>query len=683
VKTLGELIEDQDVHVLDGAMGTLLYDRGVFVNVCYDELAISKPDLVERIHREYVVAGAEILETNTFGANPVKLSGFGLEARTEEINRAAAQVARRAASGRARVVGAIGPLGVRIEPWGPTSEKEAEGYFRRQATGLVEGGVEGFLLETFSDLNELHQALLAVRSVSDLPLFAQVTIEEGGATSYGTTAEAAAGALDSWGADVIGLNCSVGPAEILEAVERMAAVTKRPLVAQPNAGLPRLVGDRKMYLASPTHMARYAVRMVEAGVRFVGGCCGTTPQHIREIRAAVDGLRARTSSLTGRKKGARAGRGARASADQARPRRAPVRLSERSRLGAKLAAGEFVTSVEILPPRGWDAAAVVKEAAAAEKIGVDLVAVLDPVPGARRMGGVTAALLLGRGGKAGSGRARTGAGGARTGAGPDVLLHYTCRDRNMPRMVSELLGVAAGGVRNVLALSGDPSPIGPYPDHTTVLDLDSIGLINLIHRLNLGTDPGGQAVEPPTRFVIGVALNHGAADRDRQLARFRWKVEAGADFAVTRPVFDAKALFSFLEEAATRPVPVLAGVWPLTSLRDAEYLSQEVPGVRVPDTVLGRMEGAEKKGPGAAREEGLQIVREQLDLLVPRVQGIHVYGAGVDIGLKRTVVREVLARADALRRARGRPRRGGRSGAPRGRSTPGRGAGPREKKRAR
>ncbi len=284
---LRALIQDGVVHVLDGAMGTLLYERGVFVNVCYDELNLTQPDLVGEIHQEYVEAGAEILKTNTFGANPVKLSGFALEEKTEEINSAAALLAQMVAGDGVMVVGAMGPLGLRIEPWGPTSAEEAEDYFRRQAQGLVDGDVDGFLLETFSHLNEMHQALRAVRSISNLPVLAQVTFEEGGNTSNGTDAETVARTLDEWGADVIGVNCSVGPSETLDVVERMASVTEVPLVAQPNAGLPRMVGDRKMYLASPSYMARYAVRMVEAGIRFVGGCCGMTPDHIRAIRVAV------------------------------------------------------------------------------------------------------------------------------------------------------------------------------------------------------------------------------------------------------------------------------------------------------------------------------------------------------------------------------------------------------------
>jgi len=620
---LRELIRDGAVHLLDGAIGTLLYERGVFVNICYDELNLTRPELVEEIHREYVDAGAEILETNTFGANPVKLSGFGLEGRTEEINRMAAVLAHRAAAGRACVVGAIGPLGIRIEPWGPTSGAEAEAYFRRQVSGLLEGGVDGFVLETFSDLNELHQALKAVRSLSDLPVFAQVTIEEGGSTSYGTDVETVARSLDEWGADVIGVNCSVGPAEILDAVERMARVTERPLSAQPNAGLPRLVGDRKIYLASPSYMARYARRMVEAGARFVGGCCGTTPEHIREI-ARVTAEVDETEGGDGGRLGL--GTDVRLPVSSTPAGREPVALGDRSELGEKLASGRFVTSMELLPPHGWDPGPLVDEARRAREAGVDVVTLVDASQGLRRMGVIPAAIVLS---------------GALDG---EVVIHYTCRDRNMLRMISDFLGVAAAGLRNVLVVSGDPAPTGPYPDRSTILDIDSIGLTNVLHHLNRGIEPGGQVVDPPTRFVVGVALNQGAIDLERELGRYRWKVEAGADFVVTQPVFDVDALLRFLDQAGGKQLPLIAGISPLATLRDAEYLAQEVPGVQVPQEVLARMAAAEERGPGEAAIEGGRILDELLETLLPHVQGIHVSAGRSGQEVARDVIREVIRR---------------------------------------
>jgi methionine synthase I (cobalamin-dependent)/5,10-methylenetetrahydrofolate reductase len=597
--TLTDLLTDGKVHLLDGAMGTMLYSRGVFVNVCYDELNLSQPGLVQEVHESYVRAGAEILETNTFGANPVKLSAYGLESRTEEINRAAAALAHRAARGRARVVGALGPLGIRIEPWGPTARDEAVAHFTRQASGLAEGGVDGFILETFSDLEELHAALEAARAAAPgLPVIAQMTVGEDGNTSYGTSVETIATRLTEWGAEVVGLNCSVGPAPMLEALERMADVTGAVLSAQPNAGLPRAVGDRRIYLASPDYMAQYARRLITAGARLIGGCCGTTPEHIRRIKESIADAQPRRAAVG-------------VAAVSAEPDGAtPVPLAERSRWGAKLAAGEFVRSVEIVPPRGWSTETMLRQCVALRDAGVDAVNLVDGARAQSRMGVVPAALIVER------------------EVGIETVFHYTCRDRNMLGMLSDLLGAAAGGLRNVLLVTGDPPTAGPYRDATAVFDIDSIGLTNVVRRLNQGRDPGGASVGEPTRFVIGVAANQGAVDLELELERFHWKVEAGAEFAVTQPVFDPEELTRFLERIAAWRIPVVAGIWPLTSLRNAEFLANEVPGARVPDAVLERMRRAESKGEQAARSEGVRIAQEVLDAIRGSVQGVQISTAG-------------------------------------------------------
>ncbi len=589
-----DLVADGRVHVFDGAMGTMLYAKGVFVNVCYDELNLTKPKLVEEIHQEYVRAGAEILETNTFGANPVKLAGWGLADRTEEINRAAAAIARRAAGERLAVLGAMGPLGIRIEPFGPTSREEARAFFARQARGLAEGGVDGFVLETFSDLEELKAALEGARQVADLPVVAQMTVTEEGATAFGTAVEVLARALDAWGADVVGLNCSTGPAMMLEAIERMAAATDRPLSAQPNAGLPRVVGDRRIYLSSPEYMANYARRLIEAGVRFIGGCCGTTPEHIRHIRTVVVQRQPR-----------RAGVAASVPAPVAPAGAQPVPLAERSALGARLAAGEFVTTIELLPPKGWQPAPLLERARAIKAAGVQAVSILDGPRGQSRMASIPAAIVVQR------------------EVGLEPLIHYTCRDRTMLGMLSDLLGAAAAGLRNVLIVTGDP-PRAPAEETAAVPDIDSIGLTNVVHRLNQGLDPGGSSIGEPTRFVIGVAVNQAALDPERELARLYWKVDAGADFAVTQPVFDADQLASFLERAAGFRIPIIAGLWPLLSLRNAEFLANEVPGIHVPERVLDRMRRAEAQGPDAALAEGIAIAREVKDALQGLVQGVQI-----------------------------------------------------------
>jgi methionine synthase I (cobalamin-dependent)/5,10-methylenetetrahydrofolate reductase len=590
--TLRDLIDDSRVHVLDGAMGTMLYNRGIFVNVCYDELNVSQPALVREVHEAYVQAGAEVLETNTFGANPVKLSSYGLDDQTETINRTAVGIARLAAGNRALVVGAIGPLGIRLEPWGPTAREEAIGFFSRQARGLLEGGVDGFILETFSDINELEAALCAIKPLTDVPVIAQMTVGQDGNTSYGTTVETIAARLTELGADVVGLNCSVGPAAMLDAIERMVERTDRPVSAQPNAGLPRAVDDRRIYLASPEYMGSYARRMIQAGVRFVGGCCGTTPDHIRQIHAYVSSLQPRLVTAN-----VAVAAGTPGAVD-------PAPLRERSGLGQKLDRGQWIRTVEVVPPKGWNPAQLIEQCRDLQAAGVDAVNVLDSARAQSRMGVIPAALIIQR------------------EVGLETVFHYTCRDRNMLGMLSDLLGAAAGGLRNVLIVTGDPPAMGPYPDSTAVFDIDSIGLTNLLHRLNQGLDPGSNSIGEPTRYVVGVALNQGA-EAERELERFAWKVEAGADFAVTQPVFDPERLERFLQRARS-PIPVIAGIWPLTSLRNAEFLANEVPGVEVPPPIIDRMRKAQEHGSAAAREEGVAIAAEMIGKVRRLVQGVQV-----------------------------------------------------------
>lgn len=618
-----ELLSDGRVHVFDGAMGTLLYSRGVFVNVCYDELNLSRPELVEGIHAEYVDAGAEILETNTFGANPLKLSSYSLDERTEEINRVAASLAVRAAGGRAVVAGAIGPLGIRIEPWGPTSLDEATAHFRRQVDGLLEGGVQGFVLETFADLSEVECAIRAVRDACDLPIVAQMTVGADGRTAYGSGTSQLARGLARAGADVVGLNCSVGPAVMLDAIEEMADVVEVPLSAQPNAGLPRTVGDRKMYLASPEYMAQYARRMIDAGVRFVGGCCGTTPDHTRKMRDAVAALQPRHASVhVPRVEAERPGTNQ------------PVPLEVRSAWGRRLARGETVASVEIVPPHSWDPNEVTEPARQLKVAGVDAVSVVESPRSRSRMGALPAALIIER------------------EVGIETVVHYTCRDKNMLGMISDLLGAAAAGIRNVLVVSGDPPVMGPYPDATAVFDIDSIGLTNVVQGLNRGIDPGGNSIGPPTQFVQGVAVNQGAVDRAREISRFGYKCAAGADFVVTQPVFSADTLERFMEEAvgATPSVdrlPLIAGVWPMLSLRNAEFLANEMPGVSVPAAVVERMRRAQASGPEAAIEEGVAIALETLEAIRPLVQGVHLTAPHRRVEIALRVLRESGIRATA------------------------------------
>ena len=591
--TLRDLLDDGRVHVVDGAMGTMLYARGVFLNVCYDELNLRQPDLIRDIHREYVRAGAELIETNTFGANPLKLAGCGLGDETELINCTAATLARDAVGTRALVLGAIGPLGVRVEPFGELGLDEAHDAFARQVKGLLDGGVDGFILETFSDVSEIGAAIRAVRSLSDLPVIAQMTIGTDGQTHYGTDPAMFGPELVALGADAVGVNCSVGPHGVLEAVEQLAGVVNLPISAQPNAGLPREVADRKIYMASPEYMAGYARRMVEAGARLVGGCCGTTPEHIKAIASFVQSVSPRHRYTA-------------VSPVVHEQVRTAVPLAERSGLGARLAAKQFVTTVEIVPPRGVDPSPMLAQVRELKAAGVNAVNVPDGPRAQSRMGALLSGLLIQR------------------EVGLEAVVHYACRDRNLLGMLSDLLGAAASGLNNLLIITGDPPKMGPYPDATAVFDIDSIGLTNLVNRLNHGLDPGGNDLDSATRFVIGVGVNPAAPDTEREMSRFGWKVDAGAEFAVTQPVFDLEQLDRFLARVEPMGIPIVAGIWPLVSLRNAEFLANEVPGVTVPEAVLNRMRRASEHGKEAALAEGVTIAREMLAAVRQRVAGVQV-----------------------------------------------------------
>jgi len=619
VALLERLLDPERIVVFDGAMGTMLYARGVFINVCYDELNVRAPDMVRDVHDEYVKAGAEVLETNSFGANRTKLSPYGLETQVRDLNLAAARLARSSAGDTRLVAGAVGPLGVRMEPYGPTARAEARALFIEQMTALRDGGVDCFILETFSDVEEMEQAVRAAREVdSAMPVIAQMTIGVDGLTPFGVSPEAVARALDGFGADVIGLNCSVGPQTILEAIEKMAPVTRRKLSAQPNAGMPREVSGRSMYMASPEYMATYAHHLVQAGAKVVGGCCGTTPAHIRAIVEGIRPLAPRHSGIVqhatvadsaGRGRLSRVVEGDGTSPSSSRPVATgvePVPFVERSQWAAKLARGEFVTSVEIVPPRGVDASAMLRDVGALKRAGVDAVNVPDGPRAQSRMSAVLVSILI------------------QQQLGIEAVTHYCCRDRNLLGMLSDLLGASAMGLHNVLVITGDPPKMGPYPDATAVFDIDSIGLTNLVSRLNRGLDPGGNAIGMPTRFVIGVGVNPAAVDPAQERRRFEWKVEAGAEFAITQPVFDVAQLERFLGTLGDSRIPVVAGIWPLTSARNAEFLANEVPGVTVPAGIIQRMRNASAKSKEHAIAEGIAIAREMLEQVRGSVQGVQV-----------------------------------------------------------
>jgi methionine synthase I (cobalamin-dependent)/5,10-methylenetetrahydrofolate reductase len=615
------------VILFDGAMGTMLYAKGVFINQCYDELNLKNPELVASIHAAYAEAGAEVLETNTFGANRVKLARFGLEAQVGDICRAAARIARQVAGDERLVAGAVGPLGVRLEPYGPTGVEEARAWFAEQFQALREGGADCFLLETFADLDEIAQGIAAARDVDpQVPVIAQMTIGLDGRTPFGAEPAAVARRLDALGADIIGLNCSVGPQGMLEAIEEMARATSRKLSAQPNAGMPRSIEGRSMYMASPEYMATYARHLIQGGARVIGGCCGTTPEHVRAIAEGIRPLRPRRTPAAGQPATAEARRVEVRIQPALREGAAvqPVPFAERSRLAAKLARREFVTSVEIVPPRGTDPTRMLADVAALKGAGVDAVNVPDGPRAQSRMGALMTSILI------------------EQQVGIETVTHYCCRDRNLLGMLSDLLGAAALGLRNLLIITGDPPKMGPYPDATAVFDIDSIGLTNLVRNLNCGLDPGGNSIGAPTRYAIGVGCNPAALDPELELRRFRYKVEAGAEFAITQPVFDPDQLERFLRAVEDVRIPIIAGIWPLVSLRNAEFLANEVPGVVVPDAIIERMRLANQRSREHAVAEGIAIAREMLARVRPSVQGVQVSAPFGKVALALEVFADML-----------------------------------------
>lgn len=578
--------------LFDGGIGTEFYRKGIYINRCYDELNLADEGMVREVHEEYVRAGADVIETNTFGANRLKLSKHGLEEEIRRINLEGARIAKEASAGRAYVAGSIGPLGIRIEPWGKTAREEAREVFKEQAMALLEGGVDLFILETFLELSPLEQAVLAVREICDLPIIAQVTIREDGSTPFGTPVEMYTQEMISWDVEVIGLNCSVGPEAMLEAVEAMAAMTKKPLSAMPNAGKPKEIEGRNIYLSTPDYFAEYARRFAIAGVKVIGGCCGTTPKDIQAAKSVIKAL-----------KPVEHGRQWKRTAPEVSPIEL-VPVEEKSRLAGKVSRNEFVRVVEIVPPRGCDASKVLVAARKLADAGIDAVNIPDGPRASSRMSPLALATIIER------------------EVGIECVMHYCCRDRNLLGMQSGLLGAYSLGIRNLLVITGDPPKLGDYPDATAVFDVDSIGLVNVVNRLNRGRDIGDNSFGRPTGFFTGVGVNPQAPDLDYEIHRFWYKVDAGAEFAITQPVFDPEILLAFLDRIAHCRIPIIVGIWPLASLRNAEFLRSEVPGVHIPETVMKRMREAEERG--QAEEEGTKIARECLAGVMQSIQGVQV-----------------------------------------------------------
>jgi homocysteine S-methyltransferase len=583
----------------DGAMGTVLYARGIFINKCYDELNLSDPGLILGIHEEYLQAGAEIIESNTFGANRFRLARHGLAGKVAEINAAGVRLARQAVehlrdkqAGEAWVAGAVGPLGVRLEPLGKTGLEEARAAFAEQIHTLADSGVDLLIIETMPALNEAHEALAAAHETApQLPILVMVTVDDEGNCLDGASPAQAAALLAEWGAGAIGVNCSTGPTMVLSAIESMRAATTLPLAAMPNAGMPRAVEGRNIYLCSPEYMASFARKAIHAGVQIVGGCCGTTPNHIRAMRSAMRAIDAQTRvEVTG-------------AAPLMSTETPPAPLGKRSRIGRLIEQGSFVALVEIVPPKGINCSAEIEGARMLAELGVHAINVPDSPRASARMSAQSLCIQM------------------QQQTGVETILHYTCRDRNILSIQSDLLGASSIGLRNILCLTGDPPKLGNYPDATAVFDVDSIGLVNIVRRLNHGLDVGSNSIGASTNFTIGVAANPGVPDIDQELRRFAYKVEAGAEYAITQPVFDLRLLESFLKRIEHFRIPVIAGIWPLTSLRNAEFMKNDLR-VSMPEEIMWRM--AQADSPDAARREGILIAQEMLNAVRPYVQGVQV-----------------------------------------------------------
>ena len=580
----------------DGAMGTEIYNRGVFINRCFDELNLSNPGLILEIHRDYVKAGAGLIETNTFTASRAALAAYGFESKVVEINRAGAKLARQVAGSEIYVAGAVGPISWTKKDTAAMDPEEMGSIFREQIQALAEGGVDVIILETFTHLSELHVAYKAAREACDLPVVAQVSLKHLGEGEFeGLLPEYAAVAIDHWGADVIGVNCCDGPQGVFEAVRRMAQVTNRPLSAMPNAGLPQMVQGRLLYLASPEYLAEYARRYAQLGVVLIGGCCGTTPAHTREMKRFLKPLK---PVVRVKGKGARP--------------RAPAKVQvlapqEKSAFGAVLGQ-KFAVSVEVDPPLGIDTSRAVEGTRLLKELGVDAVNIADGPRAMARMSPTAMAVLI------------------REKVGIETVVHYCCRDRNLLGMQMDLLGAAALGLNNLLLITGDPPKMGHYPEATAVFDMDSIGLIHFVANLNQGLDFSDRPIKEPTRFLIGCGVNPGAVDLDLEVSRFRQKVEGGAEFAFSQPLYDPALLEEFFRRSADIPrIPFFAGILPLASLRNAEFLHNEVPGMQIPKPVMDRMARAATRQ--AQRETGMAIACEALAAVrsMDRVSGAYVF----------------------------------------------------------
>jgi methionine synthase / methylenetetrahydrofolate reductase (NADH) len=659
----------------DGAMGTVLYARASDSQMhgrCFDELVLTSPELVQRIHREYILAGAQIIETNTFGANAIKLSAYGLGDEVKRINRRAAQLAREArevAGQMVFVAGAVGPSGQMQIPDLADSEPRLailRATFREQIEALMEGGVELLILETFSSIVELRQAVLAAREAGDLPIVAQLTFSEDGLTLAGESPEAAARTLAGLGVDVIGSNCSQGPAGIEDAVQRMATTLRKIapgseadllLSAQPNAGLPQRVENRFFYGATPAYFADYARRFAESGVRLIGGCCGTTPAHIAAMRDALAGYQPADVARTWTVEATLAE--SELFTDSAQSTGA---VDEGTRFQRALRSGQFVVSIELDPPKGLNPAKILDGAAYLKNLGLEFINIADSPMARVRMSCVALARLL------------------HDALDLETILHMTTRDRNLMALQSDLLGAHALGLHNVLALTGDPMHAGNYPNLTGVWDVDSVGLISMLRGMNEGYDAGGASLGMPAHFHYGAALglnmrnslidvetertrrklledapgggddlaeHEHLTETELELRRLRQKLDAGAQFIMTQPIYSLEPLERFYATFGPLPVPMVLGMIPLHSSKQAEYLHNEVPGFDIPEEVRARL----REAGDHARDVGIELAHDVITTARSRglIQGCYLMPSFGRYDLVGELAQELLRQEPATR----------------------------------
>ncbi len=613
-RSLTDLLQKRTV-IFDGAMGTELYNHNQFVNVCFEELCVREPKLVARVHQANKDAGADVLTTNSFGANRYKLADYLLAERTVELASAAAKLAREVAGGELLVAGSVGPLG-RHSTGGALSPAEAEGAFREVITALMANGADFIIFETFGRSRDLVHAVKAARDCGApfIPCMAFGNIEAsmGGETikdffaSVLAPSGATAGDLAGAAPLMLGFNCSVGPRQMLDFLEDWLPHSPLPVLAMPNAGVPQRVSDRMIYMTSPEYFASYAKRFVELGAKAVGGCCGTGSRHIAEAARALKAIHISVQPVN--------------QVPVSPPLTPAVPLGDRSIFGKALAEGRWVTSVEITPPLGYDLTKTIERAKLCAQAGVDAINIPDGPRASSRVSPVITALRI------------------QNEAGIEAVLHVTCRDRNVIGVQSDLLGCAAAGINNLLIVTGDPPKLGDYPNATAVFDMDSIGLTRAVHRLNGGLDIGGKPVNPQTRFVAGVGADPTNLDLEKEIDRFYKKAEAGAEFAITQPVYDAEALILFLERIRNTGVRVIAGIWPLASYNNALFLNNEVPGVSIPESIMERMRAAPDKE--AARRIGIETAREILALVRPYIAGVQVSAPFGNIETALAVLRD-------------------------------------------